>query len=769
MESLRSLTPLTGGEEAEGEGVMGVGLGLGVRQLQAGSDMAQGMLPPPLPPVLQAGSTMAQNMLPPPPVLQPTLGSLHKRRVQTSPEKFNSGKFEPLPLRIEPSTTTITSSRNGAPSAKRARLENKIEITYDSLGTPRIASITPTWALPSGKQIPLTATYNRASKSVLSCFLRHNDLLLLLVSYLPFPALIALYSISKPFHAIFNRHYTAFVVSNIRTWAPNADRIFPWRCYQSLCIKDPILRQKSSMMGKDVMKRGQDLRDVPSLKWLQMVIWRQGVCKDMLIQLATEALRCPKGTLDAVRRMWFLMDLPLNAHRIALCRCQEYITNRTIYLATLFFLKVDMAFTDPVGAVFPGPGVHTNVFAYPRRWENKGFTGVSLRETLLAERGFTPLWRVLHGWSPDITEPAWPMNRLDVLKLYARHHFTLPPEAPEETKKMSVMGIPWYEVGTAGLERTGVSIYQLGEGKIATRTHPFSFAAAPPDMQKPLYPHKKFLLLPTEKTRDPLLRPDEIMLKEGIRRRLGLHKHWAKMMLWGFCDDLGRNLPVRSEQELLDWSNGKPPLHPLLKDEEYLEKKKAKEEKLARETEGWEDMSEEQREEMVTRGLGWEGGASGGMDGVDGKGGGLQEGVILQGEKPGDWEKHPMSKIFDQRPAAPRLVWKGGKMPDGVPPPPPVPGFPPPPPPQNGEGGGLPPPAGGDLTADGQAIAGAPALPSTAALPATAAGPSTAGGQALSGAPPPTGAGAAPPQPQPAQTTTMETTSTAEPTTTTTG
>lgn len=144
--------------------------------------------------------------------------------------------------------------------------------------------------------------------SLLIALCRNNDLLLHFVSYLPIPSLISLYAISKTFHFLFNRHHTAFIMSSMRTWAPNADTIYPWRCYKSLCTNDPQLRQKMKYRGLDeeeaifrLGRRGRDLRDVPTLRWLQMVTWRQGVCKDIMVMLATKGLRCPPGTLDAVK------------------------------------------------------------------------------------------------------------------------------------------------------------------------------------------------------------------------------------------------------------------------------------------------------------------------------------------------------------------------------------------------------------------------------------------------------------------------------------
>ncbi|KAK5137754.1 hypothetical protein LTR08_007326 [Meristemomyces frigidus] len=533
--------------------------------------------------IRQPGHGVPQFVAPKLPA-KPQLGSLHKRRASTSPEKFNTGAFEPLPLRIGTSEST-----SGGPPSKRARSENKIEISYDSSGTPRITSITPTLALPSGRSIATSELLNRNRPSpstkpfsVLGALYRHTDLLLLLISYLNIPSLLTLYSISKPFHFIFNGHYIHFILSFMRTWAPNADTIYPWRCFKSLCVRDPSLRKKSSMVGKELTEKYGDLREVPTLRWLQMVVWRQGVCKDMILQLASKGLRCPPGTLDAVKRMWFILDLPMNAQRIALCRTEAYITQRTIYTATLFFMKVDMSFTDPEGPVNPIGTGHTNTGAYPRRLERRGVIGCDLREMLTAERQFTPLWRVLRGWSWDPSEPKVIMNRLDILRLWVRHRYKLPETVPEHVKKQSIMGIPWQEVGTASLERTHVSHINFA----GQQTAPINVGLASPSLQRlasqqMLYPHQKRLIMPKEKPRQQLLRPEELMLRESIRRRMGLHLQWTKMLLWGFCDDLGRNLPVRTGEQLLEWSNGKLPMHQFKSDEQVKKEFAAANEKNA--------------------------------------------------------------------------------------------------------------------------------------------------------------------------------------------
>lgn len=497
------------------------------------------------------------------------LGDLHTRRKNTSPEKFNTGHFELLP---------IHTGADAGPPNKRLRYANKIEIAYDGAGTPRVASITPTLALPSSRFVPqdlqLQSTPKLANRtrtangtfSLIQALCCENDLLLHFVSYLSIPCLIDLYSISKHFHALYNRHHTAFILSSMRTWSPNADQIYPWRCYKSLCVKDPLHKQKSQYQNASstskLKEQHQDLRDVPSLSWLQMVIWRQGVCKDIVIQLAVKGLRCPAGTLDTLKRLWFLMDLPLNAHRIACIRSSTYFTNTHLAHAQAFVLKLDMAFTEPAGQL--SPPAPPGATATQARFANAGFVGCSLRELLLAERHLSSLWRVLRGRSWDATTPGTntPMTRLDVLRLWLRHKYHHPPNIPEDVRQLPILDIPWWELGTAGLERSSVAFYDDLAGARRPIVNPALTSTASlfvHQQRQVLYPHQKRIILPSDRPREPLLRPEQLVVREGIRRELSLHKQWVRMMFYGFQDERGRDYRVLSERELLAWDKGKKP------------------------------------------------------------------------------------------------------------------------------------------------------------------------------------------------------------------
>ncbi|KAK6436633.1 hypothetical protein LTR95_007175 [Oleoguttula sp. CCFEE 5521] len=517
-------------------GAQGLGLGLGLSSGLMGSTNAD------VPNTNRQNSDDSDD--------EPQWGSLRKRRQKASPEKFNTGQFEPLPMRKgqEGSDRAVKRLRaqNGTPVPIIAP-EISLPSTLNHFGitTPQQSSCQLTGGLlglrfdtPIAHTVPMNTLFAKPRKPIttpkptlfnlLDALCQHNDLLLLLTSYLNIPALVNLYAMHKPFHHSFNCHHTAYILAIIRTWAPNADRIFPWRTYQKLCVKDPRQRQKSRLLGKEgrVRYQHEDLRDVPSLRWLQMVVYREGVCRDIVITLAQKGLRCPYSTSVSLKRTWLLLDLPLNAHRIALIRSPTYFPAPHLRLLTHFFLKLDMHLTDPIGGIMPAN--HPDQLRFPNRFARQAFTGKQLRETLLAEKSLTPLWRVVRGWSPDPGQPRVVMDRLDMLKLWVRHYYKRPDNQNEAVKKQNIMGVPWWECGTVGLERVGQP-YVTGEGSVEK----------PWVLVKPGEVHRR---------PDPLFRPDQLVMREGVRREIGLHHLWVRMMIWGFYDARGRKIVVRTEK-----------------------------------------------------------------------------------------------------------------------------------------------------------------------------------------------------------------------------
>lgn len=218
---------------------------------------------------------------------------------------------------------------SNVPPQKRTRKRIQVQVQYDRNGMPRLQhapSATPNAVpfrpRPNGMTsveaamqaaTPVASTPMSAMRpawqpdkkkfSLLGAIVEDSSLIIELVSCLTIPSLISWYAIDKKFHWYYNKNVTAFVLASVRTWAPGAEKIYPWRCYEHLCIKDPIKRQKekSEYLGPDIAKLNLFSRDCPSMRWLQMVVWREGVVTDMVIQLTTKALRVPPGTVDAIK------------------------------------------------------------------------------------------------------------------------------------------------------------------------------------------------------------------------------------------------------------------------------------------------------------------------------------------------------------------------------------------------------------------------------------------------------------------------------------
>ena len=222
----------------------------------------------------------------------------------------------------------------------------------------------------------------------------------------------------------------------------------------------------------------------------------------------------------------------------------------------LFFIKLDMHFTHPMPPSFPFN--HPDQRRFPNRMTGGHTSGVQLRKALLAEKSLTPLWRVIRGWSWDASLSQIPMTRLDLIRLWVRHYYIPHPLLPDYVKKQSIMGIPWWEIGNAGLERASTGSRTI-TGKQITFTDPSiigNMSLIDPHRQAQLekahdvlYPHRRRIILAYEKERKLLLRPEELLLKESIRRGMRFHTKWLDMLLYGFLDDLGRPIPLKTEKQ----------------------------------------------------------------------------------------------------------------------------------------------------------------------------------------------------------------------------
>ncbi|KAI4723198.1 hypothetical protein E4T48_00329 [Aureobasidium sp. EXF-10727] len=361
----------------------------------------------------------------------------------------------------------------------------------------------------------------------------HLDILLQITSYLPPQTLLNLYSVSAPFHYVMDSHFTAFIKAATTLWAPNADKCFPWWCYRQLCIEDPALRrprhdrrsvswddlvpkitpedpstsssfdsQVSSSSGGSPQSvksespaerkaRMEELADkrqnaaapVPGFRWLKMVAYRESVCREIVGWMLVHGHRIPRTEgVEALKRMWFLLDIPVNGPRISLIHNTVFFPKEVLAILQLFFIKLDMLFTDPIH-YYGGE--------------------CCMRELLLAERSLTTLWNCLRNASHT--------SKLDICRLWIRHRYIRPSPARPMTKlqqeqhdakaKMPICGVPAALVGRWGHECWG-----LGEVL--------------------------------------LLRPDQLVIREAVRRRMGLQRMFLSYLSYGYLDGELNGLPT---------------------------------------------------------------------------------------------------------------------------------------------------------------------------------------------------------------------------------
>ena len=188
-----------------------------------------------------------------------------------------------------------------------------------------------------------------------------------------------------------------------------------------------------------------------------------------------------------VQKLWLILDIQVNGARILLMHNSAYFTAQNLFNLQLFFVKLDMLYQDPI-------------HSHGGEWR--------MRECLLAERTLTTLWNYLRR--------ADGRTRLDILRLWVKHGYKRPaPEFPmredeqaahDAKIKLPIMGVPAALVGRWGMECWGL-------GNV------------------------------------PLLRPDELLMREGARRGVELHRYYLRMMAAGYVDSHLRPIPVPKPEE----------------------------------------------------------------------------------------------------------------------------------------------------------------------------------------------------------------------------
>lgn len=256
--------------------------------------------------------------------------------------------------------------------------------------------------------------------SILSALLTRPELTFEMVKHLDPRSLLNLYAISRDFHSLANTRFTTMILSQTLAHAPESSRTFPFRCYRSLCVRDPAQRTNAV----DAIHNPPDeTRYVPGFQWLRMVLHREQVVDDIVASLEAEGLMLPKATTLTIKKMWFTMDLPTNAQRGNLIRNTEFWTDQDLYLATLFITKFDMLLTCPI----------------------TGEGDLGLRKMLLGQRSLATLASVLKREAMR--------NQYEMLKMIVEYNYTL--TAEQRALNLPILGFTPGQVGMLQYEGWG--------------------------------------------------------------------------------------------------------------------------------------------------------------------------------------------------------------------------------------------------------------------------------------------------------------------------
>jgi hypothetical protein len=231
---------------------------------------------------------------------------------------------------------------------------------------------------------------------------------------------------SMPFHYIVNSHYFTYIKENAQIWAPYAADVFPFQCYNRICIKDPAF---VPLEGNTEVAR-----QIPSIRWLKMVAFRHRIANEILDALESHGHNLPRDTDRVIQKIWFTMSFPGTGSRIGLLHNRKYWADHELFIATMFFIKIDMFLNDPVD----GAGEH------------------ELREAFLGQKHLVPLCKMLQG----------KLNFIEVLQYWIMYDYR---PAPEH-RGMSVFGVPAQHVGCLQLEGFGLGVsraLRIDEGVMA--------------------------------------------------------------------------------------------------------------------------------------------------------------------------------------------------------------------------------------------------------------------------------------------------------------
>jgi hypothetical protein len=160
-----------------------------------------------------------------------------------------------------------------------------------------------------GPQLPYQPSSTLQPFNLYKAILWHPNLFFQFAIRLPPATIVDLYAIDKEFHYRFNKYSISIIHDYASYHAPEAAYIFSWVLFPDLCISGPMLRP---MDGRPHLAR-----DIPGLRWAEMVIYRDSVIHGILTCLGSQGHRVPYGVHQMLMKFWLLMETKTTTARTA--------------------------------------------------------------------------------------------------------------------------------------------------------------------------------------------------------------------------------------------------------------------------------------------------------------------------------------------------------------------------------------------------------------------------------------------------------------------
>ncbi|EEU44354.1 uncharacterized protein NECHADRAFT_49237 [Fusarium vanettenii 77-13-4] len=241
--------------------------------------------------------------------------------------------------------------------------------------------------------------------------------------------ILNLYIACRGFREALDGHMLSSIREWIRSRAPEAGRLFPWRSVAKFLVPDPAKRSSS-----DTDKTPGGVRLIPGMKYLQMILGRDRYCRQILAVMARMGLRVPDTMHTTLLRIWHLLEVATCSQRSQLMADTKIWTDQHLYNAQFFFVKLTMAFNHP--------------FFRPHSHE--------MLHLMMGQRGLYPLWQCL-------TRKKF-RTISEIVELKARYDMNLPPPAwfnPARHFMTNFHGVPFRELGVVHCEGWGAGTRHL--------------------------------------------------------------------------------------------------------------------------------------------------------------------------------------------------------------------------------------------------------------------------------------------------------------------